>query len=189
MIPKELEEDFEYIEFFFSEEDSKIFFNKLINEIDWEEKEITLFGKTYMQPRLIKWFGEKDYTYSNKRFEREEVPDLIKKIQQKVERKINHEFNSVLLNYYRAGDDSMGKHSDDEKELGIKPLIVSISFGVQRDFVIQEKIGEKKRHVINLQSGSLLVMRNNAQKLYSHELPKRKKVNEGRINITFRRVY
>jgi alkylated DNA repair dioxygenase AlkB len=189
MIPNELEDDFMYIENFISEEDSKFLFNKLKEEIHWEEKQITLFGNTYMQPRLIKWFGEKEYMYSNKRLEKDKLPKLIKKIQEKIEKTILTKFNSVLVNYYRDGNDSMGKHSDDEKELGVQPLIASISFGTQRDFIIQEKIGNKKRYTISLESGSLLIMKNNAQKLYSHELPKRKKIEEGRINLTFRYIY
>ena len=189
MIPTELQEDFEYIENFLSEDEADELMKYLIEETNWEEREITLFGKTYMQPRLIKWFGEREYTYSNERMRVEMFPGRLDDLRLKLEENLGCKFNSVLLNYYRDGNDSMGRHSDDEKELGTRPIIASISLGVQRDFVIVEKLGMKRRYVFPLENGSLLVMKEDSQKLYAHELPKRKKVKEGRINLTFRYVY
>ncbi len=189
MIPPELQEDFEYIENFLSEDEADDLMNYLIEKIDWEEREITLFGKTHMQPRLIKWIGESEYTYSNERMRVETFPRRLEVLRERLGRELGCKFNSVLLNYYRDGNDSMGRHSDDEKELGTRPIIASISLGVQRDFVIVEKLGMKKRYVLPLEHGSLLVMREDSQKLYLHELPKRKKVKTGRINLTFRYVY
>lgn len=189
MIPIELQEDFEYIENFLSEDEADELMNYLIDNIDWEEREITLFGKTYMQPRLIKWIGEREYIYSNERMRVEMFPRRLEEVRERLERELGCNFNSVLLNYYRDGNDSMGRHSDDEKELGTRPTIASISLGVQRDFVIVEKLGMKKRYVFPLGNGSLLIMKEDSQKLYAHELPKRKKLKEGRINLTFRYVY
>ncbi len=189
MIFKELEDDFEYIESFLTQEEADNLFDYLLRKISWEEREITLFGKTYLQPRLIKWIGEKEYQYSSETLKPQEFPRILESLRKKLEEELGCKFNSVLLNYYRDGNDSMGRHSDDEKELGIKPTIASLSLGIKRDFVIIEKLGIKKRYIVQLEHGSLLVMRGNSQKVYSHELPKRKKVKAGRINLTFRYIY
>jgi alkylated DNA repair dioxygenase AlkB len=182
------QDDFEYINNFLSKKESEILYKYLVNNIDWQEREIKVFGKVYLQPRLIEWFGDDDYKYSNILFKKKEIPDLIKSLKNRIEDKTNSTFNSVLVNFYRTGNDSMGRHSDDEKELGLNPIITSISLGEERDFIIRSKFDNSKK-VINLKSGSLLIMKNNSQKLYSHELPKRKKITRGRVNLTFRKIY
>ncbi len=189
MIPIDLNEDFKYYNSFLNQKESIKLYNYLVNNIDWEEREIIIFGKKYSQPRLIKWFGDKDYIYSKEIMKKERIPFEINLLKEKIEQKFNLKFNSVLLNYYRSGNDSMGKHSDDEKELGLFPVIASISIGIKRDFIIFEKIGLKRRYKLELENGSLLIMKNNSQKLYSHELPKRKNLDKGRINLTFRYIY
>lgn len=176
---------FEYYENFLSIKESKDLFNWILNNVSFEQKEITLFGKNYLQPRLIAWFGEKDYTYSNTKLKKKEIPSELIKIKNKIEKISNSKFNSVLINLYRDENDSMGKHSDDEKELGINPTITSLSIGEEREFIITSKIN-KKREKINLGDGSLLIMKNDSQKVYSHELPKTKIKKEPRINLTFR---
>lgn len=178
---------FEYHKNFLTEKESNELYNYLVNNLDWEEREITIFGKTYLQPRLVKWFGDKDYTYSNSLMKKSPLPEILEKIKNKIEAKTNSKFNSVLLNYYRNGQDSMGKHSDDEKELGVKPVIASLSLGTQRDFIIRSKF-DLKLYKISLENGSLLIMKSDSQKCYTHELPKRAKIKSGRINLTFRHI-
>ena len=179
---------FLYIEHFFNQEKSDELYNFLKDNIEWEEKEITLFGNTYLQPRLIAWFGDKDYKYSRSILKKKKMPRVVKEIKEKIEEKLNCKFNSVLLNYYRDGNDSMGLHSDDERELGPKPNIASLSLGEIRDFTVKSKI-DGYTQKIQLQPGSLLLMKGDAQKIYSHGINKTKKNVGGRINLTFRYVY
>lgn len=184
----DLPDGFEYIEHFISFTDSIDLFNKLVKEIDFEEREIVMFGKKMMQPRLIKWYGDKEYTYSKQTFEAQKMPQMIQKLKRKIENTFHLELNSVLINYYRNEQDSMGKHSDDERELGNTPIICSISLGEEREFVIINK-DTKERIKISLQSGSLLVMSGDSQRDFWHELPKSKYPKKGRINLTFRFIY
>ena len=95
-------------------------------------------------------------------------------------------FNSVLANNYRHGQDSMGWHSDDEPELGPEPVIASLSFGAERPFDFRHKRDHHLKHRLLLSHGSLLVMQGNTQQLWQHQLPKRSRVQAGRVNLTFR---
>ncbi|ERN19247.1 hypothetical protein AMTR_s00061p00207860 [Amborella trichopoda] len=111
-------------------------------------------------------------------------------------------FNSLLLNKYKSGNDYVGWHSDDEKLYGDTPVIASISFGCEREFLLRKKIrrisrekpsctrsANKEQHSFILKHGSLLVMRGYTQRDWAHSVPKRTKANGLRINLTFRYVY
>ena len=110
-------------------------------------------------------------------------------MKRKVETKTNLVFNSVLLNDYVNGEVGMGWHSDDETELGSNPRIASLSLGVSRDFLFKHKYNEKLNKVkLKLENGSLLLMHGRSQHLWSHSLPKRLRVLDRRINLTFRNI-
>ena len=106
-----------------------------------------------------------------------------------VEQYIKFQFNSVLLNEYPNGKVGMGWHSDDERELGVDPIIASLSFGADRDFIFKHKIDKSIEKIkIHLKNGSLLLMLGSTQHHWKHSLPKRLKVREPRINLTFRKI-
>ena len=107
-------------------------------------------------------------------------------IKEKIEKVTSSKFNSVLLNLYRDGNDSVDWHSDNEKELNKKADIASVSFGVDRDFQIKSKDAGSKLENINLKNGSLLIMSPPLQDYFIHRVPKRKKIINSRINLTFR---
>ena len=110
------------------------------------------------------------------------------KVRRKLEEFSKQKFNSVLLNYYRSGNDSVSWHSDDEEELGEFPIIGSLSFGGLRRFRLRNKQNKKLTHTYDLGNGSLLIMKGATQKLWEHEVPKTKKKVSGRINLTFRYI-
>ena len=149
-----------------------------------------MYGKSHPLPRLTAWYGDmnKTYTYSGIPM----TPNLwnteLIQIKKKVDQYTKINFNSVLLNYYRSGNDSVSWHSDDEDELGDKPIIGSVSFGGTRKFRLRNKINKKLIHNIDLKNGSLLIMRELTQKYWEHEIPKTKKPVEERINLTFRLI-
>lgn len=184
----QLPDGFEYISNFLNREEADKLYNRLVEEIDWEEREIKMFGKVYMQPRLIKWYGDKAYSYSKQDFQAQKMPQIVEELKEKVQEFSGVECNSVLINYYRNEQDSMGKHSDDEKELGPNPTIISVSVGEEREFVIIDK-NSKERIKINLEHGSLLIMNKDSQHKYWHELPKSRTKKAGRVNLTFRYIY
>jgi len=163
----------------------------LIDTIAWRSESIVLWGRTYAQPRLIAWYGDegKHYTYSGLTLVPLPWTPLLTQIKERVEQLTTVRFNSVLLNYYRDGNDSMGMHSDDEPELGPNPIIASLSLGAERTFILKHRT---KREIgplhLQLSSGSLLLMQGDTQKHWKHGIAKEKRACGPRVNLNFRRI-
>jgi len=171
----------------FSKTESDEHLKHLINDIAWKQEAIKIFGKQVMQPRLTAWYGDgdKSYSYSGITMHPHNWTTTLLQIKQRIETVAGVRFTSALLNYYRDGKDSMGWHRDNEKELGINPVIGSVSFGNSRTFQLRNYADKKIVHSIELTHGSLLLMRGETQHYWEHQLPKRA-VAGARINITFR---
>lgn len=165
---------------------------RLIEETPWKSEELFLYGKKYMQPRLIAWYGDDDrkkYTYSGIQLTPIPWTKLLKEIKEKVEYLCSFKFNSALLNYYRNEQDSIGFHSDDEKELGNTPVIASLSYGETRTFIFKNKNRKDVKNVsLKLSSGSLLLMKGDTQKNWAHGINKENFKCGPRVNLTFRYV-
>jgi alkylated DNA repair dioxygenase AlkB len=160
---------------------------RLLAETAWRSETITLWGRQYPQPRLTAWHGEKAYSYSGLRLEPLPFSPLQLLIKDAVEAASGRRFNSVLLNYYRDGRDSMGMHSDNEAELGQAPAIASLSFGAARNFVLQHK-RTKQRIKLALTDGSLLLMAGSLQANWVHGINKIGGSVGPRVNLTFRLI-
>jgi len=161
----------------------------LIENSDWRQEQITVYGKQYLQPRLSAWYGDLSYRYSGFRLDPLPWTDTLLAIRSKVEDLCGLDFNSVLLNYYRDHNDSMGMHSDDERELGTQPAIASLSLGAERDFLLRHKLRkEMDTCKLPLPSGSLLLMRGDTQRYWRHGIAKQKQACGPRLNLTFRQV-
>ncbi len=175
---------------FYNKSEALTHFNTLICEIPWRERSIKLFGKNILQPRLMCWMGDKgcSYKYSGTTFEPTPWTNTVLEIKNKIEKNLGESFNSALLNLYRNEKDSMGAHSDNEKELGKNPVIASFSLGAARPFIFRHK-KTKEKIKLNLTDSSLLVMKGATQENWKHELPKLKTPTEARLNITFRRIF
>lgn len=179
-----------YLEQFYNSETSNILFNTLRKEIQWQQDNIKLFGKTYKQPRLTALYAEneKPYSYSNITMYPESFFKDLEQIKSDIEEKIAHKFTTCLANLYRSGNDSNGWHSDNEKELGHNPVIASLSLGATRSFQLKHKTDSSQRFNIELPSGSLLIMKGTTQEFWKHQIPKTKKHVGERINLTFRTI-
>ena len=177
-----------YYSSFFSPEESSEYFQILLNEIEWQEDDIKVFGKTYKQPRLTALYGMNNasYRYSGITMFPKPFNSILKEIKTKIEEITEIKFTTVLLNFYRDGSDSNGWHSDDEKELGENPLIASISLGAERTFRLRHKKDKTQKKNLILQHGSLLIMKGETQHHWQHCIPKSKKDIKPRINLTFR---
>ena len=180
--------DIEYYSNFFDVEKSKLLFEKLLNEIPWQQDNITVFGKTHPQPRLTALYGNegKPYSYSNIVMQPHHWSPLLMFIKNEVEEVCNENFTTVLLNLYRNGKDSNGWHADNERELGRNPIIASISFGAERSFHLQHNTISEAKLKITLENGSLLLMKGETQHFWKHQIPKTAKPIDSRINLTFR---
>jgi alkylated DNA repair dioxygenase AlkB len=165
---------------------------QLIADVVWRQDKIVVWGKMYSQPRLVAWYGDRgsDYTYSGIRLTPLPWTDLLLEVRRlRVETVTASSFNSVLLNYYRDNRDSMGSHSDDEPELGERPVIASVSLGEERTFVLKHKANKLAKPVrLRLASGSLLLMKGETQRYWKHGIAKETRPRGPRINLTFRRI-
>jgi alkylated DNA repair dioxygenase AlkB len=171
------------------EQKKELWFKSCLNNLNWETGFIKIFGKTHQIPRLQAWYAEDgiEYTYSGKKLQRHNWNETLIDIKKEIESITSFKFNSVLANLYRNGDDSMGLHSDDEKELGINPVIASLSLGESRDIHFKHK-NIKTSLDIPQTSGQLIVMYGQTQKYWKHEIKKAKKFKKPRINLTFRNI-
>ena len=164
------------------------FFDKLINETSWQQDDITVFGKTYPQPRLTALYANNTlpYSYSNITMHPTIFSNTLLQIKDRVESVSKTKFTTCLLNLYRDGQDSNGWHADNEKELGKNPVIASVSLGAERYFHMKHRTDKSQKHKILLKNGSLLLMKGAMQHHWLHQIPKTKKEVGQRINLTFR---
>ena len=178
-----------YITEFYSQKESVTLFTELMKDIELEQNEIKIFGKTYNTPRMEGFYAKngQEYGYSGKKMKTRGFTALIDSICHKIEKFTGEEFNSVLINLYRDGQDSNGWHSDDEKELGPTPYIASLSLGETRDIQFKHK-NTGERLVYPLQNGSLMLMSGEIQKYWKHQIPKTKLKKDARLNLTFRKI-
>lgn len=186
-----------YMPGFLSALDADPCFTALTEESPWHQGELTLFGKTLSEPRLTAWCGERGYTYSRRFLKptpwtpalahlRARVRDKLQGLDLATHASLNH----ALLNYYRDGADGMGWHRDNEPELGPDPVVVSVSFGAPRQFVLRPR-DPANRHWQQgwaLGHGDLLVMYGATQRDWEHALKKTTKACGPRLNVTFRTV-
>ena len=175
---------------FFDKEQADQIYAELLQEIAWQQDNITVFGKTHPQPRLTALYGNegKPYSYSNITMQPNPWNTLLQKIKYLIEATTECQFTTVLLNQYRDGKDSNGWHADNEKELGTNPIIASLSFGAERVFQLKHNtIADAKKSIV-LEHGSLLLMKGSTQHFWKHQIPKTAKPIGNRINLTFRSI-
>ena len=165
------------------------YFGLLLGDVPWQQHEIRLFGKVHLQPRLVAWYGDagRQYSYSGIRLAPLPWIEPVLLLKRLCEKFAETDFNSVLLNLYRDGQDTVGWHSDDEPELGPEPVIASLSLGAERAFRLRNKATGASQ-TVELPAGSVLVMSGRCQEEWEHHLPRRGRVLEPRINLTFRQI-
>lgn len=175
---------------FFTAEENENYLKYLKNGIPWIQEPIKMFGKLVMQPRLTAFFGDEglNYTYSGLTVQAEKWTEPLLEIKRKLEEKSDDTFNCCLLNYYRDGKDYMGWHRDNEHVLGQYPVIASVSFGAERLFQFRNYKEKVPVLSLELENGSLLLMKGETQKYWEHRLPKITLPVGPRINLTFRSI-
>jgi alkylated DNA repair dioxygenase AlkB len=182
--------DLKYYPNFIPPEQTNAIMRTLQESIDWRQEQITLYGKTFDVPRLQAWHGDETASYQYSNLTMRPIPwsPILVKLKQSCENVSNSHFNSVLANLYRYGQDGMGRHADNEPELGEQPVIASLSFGEVRNLDFYHNISKNKVRV-PLADGSLLVMRGATQKCWQHAVAKSKKLMAPRINLSFSYIY
>ena len=165
------------------------YFDSLLQNIPWKNDEVVVFGKRIVTKRKTAWYGDSNYVYIYSNTIKQALPwtSEFVNLKQIVENLSNTKFNSCLLNLYHDGNEGMGWHSDDEKSIEDNSTIASVSLGAERKFCFKHKQSNKTISVL-LEHGSLLLMKDAAQKNWLHSLPKSSKITLPRINLTFRRM-
>jgi alkylated DNA repair dioxygenase AlkB len=164
---------------------------RLVAIVPWRCEEVVMWGRRVPQPRLTAWHGDPGASYAYSGIELDPLPwtPFLIDIKTRVERAAGSVFNSVLLNYYRDHRDSIGFHSDDEPELGSRPVIASLSLGAERTFILKHKTDKAAKPVhLRLASGSLLLMKGDTQHCWRHGILKESRDCGPRVNLTFRAI-
>ncbi|MGZ8136545.1 MAG: alpha-ketoglutarate-dependent dioxygenase AlkB family protein [Methylococcaceae bacterium] len=174
---------------FYQQPESDRLFSSLYSGLVWQEETIFIFGKWLKVPRLMCWYGDTDACYRYSGVNHQPLPWTLElqQIKNRVEQQCGGIFNSVLANLYRDGKDSMGCHADDEKELGVNPVIASLSFGDERLFKLHHKSSKQTLDIL-LDHGDLLIMSGSLQSHWQHSLPKTRRQKQARINLTYRKI-
>ena len=181
-----------YFPTFLAADTSSTLFQRLIAETPWQQDTLNFGGRTIAVPRLQAWYGDANshYGYSGLKLTPHPWTPLLADLRNQLQQCLSLPFNSVLLNYYRNGQDSVAWHSDDERELGPDPHIASLSLGASRRFDLKHKHRrELKKLSLELGDGSLLLMGSGVQQHWSHQIPKEPAVTAPRLNLTFRFIH
>ena len=178
-----------FVRDFLDPNDATYFYETILSAVPWSQDRLTLFGKTHLAPRMSCWMADASLSYGYSNMTMQPTPWLaeLRKLAHLVSTQAQVEFNSVLINHYRDGQDSNGWHADNEPELGPDPIVASLSLGGTRDFRLKHN-ATKQTHTIALSHGSLLIMSSGMQTHWQHSVPKRAHA-ESRINLTFRYIY
>lgn len=180
----------EYMPNIFDDELGSQLMEKFIKETPWSQKVVSMYDKQVITPRLSAWYADAetyDYTSLRKSTPNLWTPELLM-IKRIIEPIAGVAFNSVLLNYYRDGNDSVAWHSDNEKALGTHPAIASVTFGQVRSFDIRNKADHSEKYSVRLEHGSLLLMKGDLQSKWDHRIAKSPRSMKARLNLTFRVV-
>ena len=172
-----------------SKKEADEYYTNLLTSIAWKKDVAIIFGKRIETKRKVAWYGEKEFEYTYSNHTKLALPwtSELKELKLLVEQRTGETFNSCLLNLYHTGEEGMAWHSDGEKDLKKNGAIASLSFGAVRKFGFKHK-ETKKTIWLQLENGSLLIMKGNTQKHWQHRLPPTKKVLTPRINLTFRTI-
>ena len=162
---------------FFQKEESDHYYRLLLHNTPWAQHRRKMYDKIVADPRLTAWYGKNGNEWTAELLE----------IKKKVEAESKISFDSVLLNYYRDGNDSVSWHSDTLPSSGRHHAIASVTFGETRVFKVRRKDDKKWQIEIPLTHGSFLLMGETMQDHYEHHIPKTSRNIGPRINLTFRR--
>ena len=181
--------EIQYVANAFTAREADRLFQSLLDAIPWRTATLTIAGQKRPLPRLQCWMADqgRSYSYSGLKLSPHPWNPDVLRIKARLEQLCEHSFNSVLLNYYRGGSDSISWHADDETELGPNPIVASVSLGAQRALEFKPKFNltTPKKQIV-LGSGSILIMGKTIQNNWLHQIPKISGTIDPRISLTFR---
>ena len=173
----------------FDPEAADQYYDTLLTEIDWQPDEAIIFGKKIITKRKVAWYGDRPFSYTYSKVTKHALPwtNTLLILKKAAEQHSGETYNSCLLNLYHTGSEGMAWHSDGEKDLKKDGAIGSLSFGAERKFSFKHKQSGETVSLL-LEHGSLLVMKGRTQTHWLHRLPPTTRVNNPRVNLTFRTI-
>lgn len=173
----------------FSMEEANEYLARLLRNIEWKNDEAVIYGRKIVTKRKVAWYGDKDFEYTYSNITKRALPwtEELLTLKSVIESKAGEQFNSCLLNLYHNGDEGMAWHSDAERDLKKNGAIGSLSFGAERKFMFKHK-QTKDTIALILEHGSLLIMKGTTQSNWLHRLPSARKIDQPRVNLTFRTI-
>jgi alkylated DNA repair dioxygenase AlkB len=178
--------DFRWIPGWMDPAEAGALFDELLAQTPWEDPVLRVVGRPIPMPRRVAFYGPHPYAYSGLLHAPRPLTPTLDEVRRRIEHTARHPFNTLLMNLYRSGADSVSWHSDDDYPHGGNPAVASLSLGATRRFRIAGKRDRDARHAVDLTSGGLLVMEGRSQEEYRHSLPKTAAPVDPRINLTFR---
>ncbi len=173
----------------FSPTDAAHYFTVLHETLAWQQDQALIYGHLITTMRKVAWYADAAYPYTYSRITRYALPwtEALLELKNRIEQLTQSVFNSCSINLYDDGNTGMAWHSDDEKELGENTIIASLSLGAVRRFAFKHKRTDH-RVTLSLESGHLIVMKDETQRHWQHCVHKTKKITSPRINLTFRTI-
>ncbi|HXG21155.1 MAG TPA: alpha-ketoglutarate-dependent dioxygenase AlkB [Methylomirabilota bacterium] len=178
-------------ETFLPKTEADALFTALLQDTPWRQEMMRMYGKAHPLPRLTAWYGDPGARYRYSGIVNEPLPwtPVLAAVRGRIQAWTGHAFNSVLLNLYRSGTDSLSWHQDNEPELGEAPVIASLSLGQVRLFQLRHRFRKDLPRVdLPLPHGSLLLMKGGTQQYWQHRIPKTSQRVDARLNVTFRTI-
>ena len=182
-------QQFLYVEDFLKIGTATSLLNHCLRDIKWHRETVTMFGSKHQAPRFTAWYADSgcSYHYSGTSRLGEPWSSRLADTCALITRQLRHPFNFMLANRYRSGSDYVGWHSDNERNMGVRPVIASLSLGASRIFRVRPRSGGTSKGLL-LRHGSLLVMWGDSQSLFKHSVPRTTQAKSERVNLTYRYV-
>jgi len=180
----------DYLPGIFSPEESRAYLEAFIRETPWVQRIVQLYGREVVTPRLTAFYADPAVLSSRSDQEKNPLPwtpDLLT-IKTRIDHLAGVDFNAVLLNYYRDGNDSVAWHTDNDSIPGRNRIVASVSFGQARRFDIRKASDHAQKFSVELASGSYLLMHGDFQDHWEHRIAKSTRPLQARVNLTFRRL-
>lgn len=179
--PRQLVDDVEggirYQPGFIAPETAALWFDALREAVPWKQFSRPMYDRVVEVPRLV----------SSWPLDADDLPDVLREAAARVGKALDTSFDTVGMNLYRDGNDSVAPHNDTLHALAPGQPIALVSLGGTRDMVIAPKPGVPGRRIrIPLEPGSLMVMSHASQHTHDHGVPKTRLAVEPRISLAFR---
>ena len=187
---RELREGLHYEAAFLNEEIANELFAHCLDGLPWSEELVKMFGQTFIAPRLSCALADEGCTYRYRGSQTEPIrfTSQLDELRLRLCDHLEVAFNYVLATQYRDGNDYVGWHADDERDLVRGQVIANVSLGEVREFRIKSRDRTFDERV-RTHHGSLLLMKGDILLSTKHTLVRTRRAIGPRVVLSFREVH